>query len=111
MKTIVKAPHMEVTEAMRQHVESEVEKLPRYYDGIQAVEVILDTEAEKSVVEIVVTARRKTTFVATHRDEDMYAGIDQCVRKMTEQLRRHKDKIRNRQGKPLSETVEETGQP
>ena len=109
MNIIVKAPHMEVTEAMRLHVESKVTKLPRYYDGIQTIEVILDTEADKAVVEIVVTARRKNTFVATHRDEDMYAGIDQCMRKMTEQLRRHKDKVRARHGTPLSESVEEAG--
>ena len=110
MNIIVKAPHMDLTEAMRQHVESKVGKLPRYSDGIQTIEVILDTEADKAVVEILVTARRKTTFVATHRDEDMYAGIDQCIRKVTEQIRRHKDKVRDRQGTPLGETMEEASQ-
>ena len=105
MNVIIEARHMAVTEAIRAHVKSKVERLPRYYDGIGSVEVILDVEAEHTVVEIVVKARRKATFVATHRDRDLYAGFDQCLAKIVEQLRRHKDKVRNHQGASLSEIV------
>jgi putative sigma-54 modulation protein len=98
---------MDVTEAIRTYVKSKVERLPRYYDGIGSVEVILDVEAEHTVVEIIVKARRKATFVATHRDQDLYAGFDQCLAKIVEQLRRHKDKVRDHQGASLSEIVPE----
>ena len=56
-------------------------------------------------MEIVVTATRKNTFVATHRDDDMYAALDQCLHKITEQLRRHKDRVRDRHGPPHEETM------
>jgi putative sigma-54 modulation protein len=105
VNVIVKARHMEVSDAMRDYVESKAAKLPRYYDNIQSIEAILDMEADQAVVEIVVTARRKATFVATHREEDMYASVDQCLRKITEQLRRHKDKVRDRQSSPLSQSA------
>jgi len=104
---IVEARHMDVTEAIRTYVNSKVERLPRYYDGIGSVEVILDVEAEHTVVEMIVKARRKATFVARHRDQDLYAGVDQCLAKMVEQLRRHKDKVRDHQGASLSEVVPE----
>lgn len=107
MNIVVKAPHMPVTEAIKRHVEGKVAKLPRYYDSVQNIEVTLDMEAEKAVVEIVVTARRKNTFVATSRDDDMYACLDQCLHKITEQLRRHKDKVRNRHGPSHSQMMEE----
>jgi putative sigma-54 modulation protein len=97
---VVDARHMEVTEAIRAYVEGKVNKLPKFYDGIQSAEVVLDVESGKSVVEIVVTAKRKHTFVASHRDEDLYASFDQCLHKISEQLRRHKDKVRDRQGPP-----------
>jgi putative sigma-54 modulation protein len=97
---------MDVTDAMREYVESKVAKLPRYYDSIQTVETILEMEADHAVVEMVVTARRKATFVATHREEDLYASVDQCLQKISEQLRRHKDKVRDRQGPPRSESPE-----
>ena len=97
MNIVVEARHMDVTDAIREYVRSKVGKLPRFYDNIQSIEAILDIEADQPVVEIVVTARRKTTFVATHRDEDMYACIDRCLDKVTEQIRRHKDRVRHRQ--------------
>jgi putative sigma-54 modulation protein len=99
---------MEVTEALRLHVEEKISKLPHILDTLQSVEVILDTEADKSVVEVVATANRKNTFVATHRDPDMYACIDHCLHKITEQIRRHKDKVRDRQKPPHGQITEET---
>lgn len=104
MNIVVKAPHMPVTDAIRQHVESKVSKLPRFYDGVHSIEVTLDKEGSQSAVEIVVGAR-KNTFVATHCDNDMYAALDQCLHKITEQLRRHKDRVRDRHGPPHEETM------
>ncbi len=97
MNIVVKARHMDVTDAMRQYVENKASRLTRYYNGLKSVEVTLDVEADKPLAEIVVMATRKSTFVATHRDDDMYGCIDQCLHKISEQLRRHKDKIRDRQ--------------
>jgi putative sigma-54 modulation protein len=94
---------MGVTDAIRQYIESKAEKLPKYYDNIQSIEVVLDLDGGQPSVEIIVQATRKSTFVAHHRDADLYAGIDGCVDKMAQQLRRHKDKVRDRQGAPHNE--------
>jgi putative sigma-54 modulation protein len=108
VKVLVQARHMEVTEALRQHVEEKVSKLPHILDTLLSVEVILDKEADNSVVEVVAAASRKNTFVATHRDPDMYTSIDGCLHKIVEQLRRHKDKVRDRQKPPHGEIMGET---
>jgi len=100
VKVLVQARHMEVTDALREHVETKVSKLPRFLQSLLSVEVILDREAANSVVEVVATARRKSTFVATHREPDMYACIDHCLHKVAEQIRRHKDKVRDHQKPP-----------
>jgi putative sigma-54 modulation protein len=96
---------MDVPDDIREYVEAKAEKLHRYLDEIQNIEVTLDVEAEKAFVEFIVTAKRKATFVATHLDEDMHASIDQCSHKIAEQLRRYKDRVRDRQGPPHSETM------
>jgi putative sigma-54 modulation protein len=101
----IKARHMDVTDSVRKYVEDKVAKLPRFYDNIQDIEVILDTQAERSLVEIVAHAKKKHTFVASHRDESMYACLDACLDKISEQLRRHKDKVRDRQGPSHEETT------
>ena len=96
MNIVVKARHMDVTDALRQYAESKVSKLPKFFNHIQSIEVTLDMEANQPTVEIVATASHRNTFVATHREEDMYACVDQCFDKISEQIRRHKDRVRHR---------------
>ncbi|MCD4825920.1 MAG: ribosome-associated translation inhibitor RaiA [Phycisphaerae bacterium] len=95
MNIRINTRHMEASAALREYAESKVQKLPKYFDGVQSVEVIMEMEAGQSKAEVVVQASRKTTFVAHHRAEDMYACIDQCMDKVSEQIRRYKDKLRN----------------
>ena len=107
MNIVIEARHMEVTDSLRQYVESKAAKLPKYYDNIHSTEITLDMEADQPMTEIVVHAGRKSTFVASVRNEDMYACIDQCLHKITEQLRRHKDRVRGHHAPsrtPLAET-------
>ncbi len=108
MNITVNARHMEVSDSVRGYVETKVSKLPRFYDNIQTIEVILDKEAERSVVEIVAHAKKKHTFVASHHDENMYACLDMCLDKITQQLRRHKDRVRDRQGPTHGQVAEAT---
>lgn len=109
MNIVVKGRHMDVTDSIRQYVQTKADKLPKFYDDITSTEIILGMEADRAVAEIVVQAKRKNTFVATHRDEDMYACIDQCLHKISEQLRRHKDKVRDRQAPSRNEAAEHQG--
>ena len=98
---------MAMTAPMRQYAQEKAEKLPRYYDGLQSVDVILDMEAGLFAVEIVASGKRKRVFVAHHRGDDMYACVDQCCHKLEEQLRRHKGRIRHHQGPKRSEGTNE----
>ena len=107
MKSTLEARHMALTDAIRQYVESKVARLPRFYDGILSVETMLDVEADLPVVEIHVKARHKHTFVARHRDEDLYACVDQCVDKITVQIRRHKDRLRGHRPAPAEQIAAE----
>ena len=109
MNIVVTGRHMDVTGAIREYVQNKADKLPKYYDNITSIEVTLGMDGDQPVAEIVVQATRKNTFVATHRDQDMYVAIDQCLHKISEQLRRHKDKVRDRQGPPHSEVMENQG--
>ncbi len=106
MDVTINARHMDATDAIREYVDTKASKLPKYLDDIHSIEVTLDIDADQPFVEIVVQAPRKHTFVASHRNPDMYACIDGCLSKITEQLRRHKDKIRSHQGVSRSEQTD-----
>ncbi len=109
MNVTVKTRHMESSDAIKDYVETKAGKLPRYFDRVQSIEVVLDIEADQPTVEVIVQAGHKQTFVASHRDKDMYAAVDQCIDKISQQLRRHKDKVRDHKG-PSHREISEMGE-
>ena len=97
MAITISGRHMEITPAIRTHAEEKAAKLPKYYDLIQNIEVILDgAEGKAKRAEIVVSAEHNNQFVASHEGEDLYGCIDQAVHKVQQQLTAHKDRFRNR---------------
>jgi putative sigma-54 modulation protein len=96
---------MELTNAMRNQVEEKVARLPHLYDGIQTCDVTFSTDGGQFHVELHATGKRKSVFVAKAETDDMYGSLDLAVHKMEEQLRRHKDKVRDRQGPGHEETM------
>ena len=72
-------------------------KLPKFYDLIQAVELILEVVQTKQMrAEVVVVAEHKNKFVAAQEGEDLYGCIDLALHKMQMQLTSHKERFRNR---------------
>ena len=105
MNVSVAARHMDVTDEMKDYAQDKAGRLEKFYDGLTSISVTLDKEAGQFLVEIVATGRRKSTFVAHHRDADLHACYDRCVHKVAEQLRRHKDRVRDRHGPGHDETM------
>jgi putative sigma-54 modulation protein len=94
--TTVSSRHMDVSVALKTYAEQKADKLNKYYDRIQEIEVILDTAKDGMRAEMIVNAEHKNMFIAHHDDGDAYACIDGCVDKLERQLSEHKKKIRNR---------------
>ena len=92
----ISGKHIEITEAIRRHAEEKTSKLPRYYNGINQVEVIIDgSQGGNTSVEIIARGEHSRVFIVTERGEDAYRCIDVAVRKLERQLRRKKGKERN----------------
>ncbi len=89
--------HITITEAMRAYAEEKTSRLPRFYNTVSLVEVVVDGDqtAGKINVEIIARGEHSNVFVATEAAEDVYKGIDAAVHKLEEQLRRKKTKERN----------------
>lgn len=98
MNIKVNARHMDITQAMRDYASEKAEKLQRYFNRITSIELVMDTEAGVPFVEVVVNASRNNTFIASHRGEDMYGCVDNALHKVEQQIRRHKDRVRDHQG-------------
>lgn len=93
----ISGKHVSITEAIRDHAEEKTSKLPRYYSGVNQVEVVIDgSEAGNKIsVEIIARGEHSNVFVATETGEDAYQCIDLAVHKLERQLRKKKTKERN----------------
>ncbi len=92
----ISGKHIEITEAIKKHAEEKTSKLPKYYNSINQVEVIIDGgQGGGSSVEIIARAEHSKIFVGTETGEDAYRCIDMAVHKLERQLRRAKSKERD----------------
>ena len=96
MIVTVASRHMDVSPALKTYAEQKADKLTKYYDRIQEIEVVFDAGKDSTKVEMIVNAEHKIMFIARHDQGDAYACIDGCVEKLERQLTEHKDKVRNR---------------
>ncbi len=88
--------HIDITDAIRTHAEEKASKLPRYYNSINQVEVIVDgSDHGQMTVEVIARGEHSNLFVASQSGSDAYQCIDLAVHKLERQLTKKKTKERN----------------
>ena len=99
MNLTISGHHIDVTPAIREYVQSKLERVKRHFDHLIDVSVILSvdnlTEKEKrQKAEINLRMSGKTVFVESVA-QDLYAAIDTLIDKLDRQVMKHKDKVQN----------------
>lgn len=88
--------HGHVSEATQATIREKLDKLPRLYDRVSAIELTLDMEhRDAPMVDLKVSAA-KHDFVATGQAENLLAAVELAVTHMEQQLRKHKEKVQDR---------------
>jgi len=95
MQVSITGHHVEVTEAMKQHVEEKIGKLKRHFDNVTDVHVILTVEKLEQKAEATVQISGATLFADDSQD-NMYTAIDSMVDKLDRQIIKHKEKTQAR---------------
>lgn len=85
--------HVEVTEALRDYVDTKFAKLERHFDHINNVYVILNVEKLSQIAEATLHLNGGEIF-ATAEHQDMYAAIDSLIDKLDRQVIKHKEKVK-----------------
>ncbi|MDD1618780.1 MAG: putative sigma-54 modulation protein [Methylococcaceae bacterium NSP1-1] len=91
MQVIITGLHLEVTDALRAHIDAKFEKLARHFDNVTDVHVILSVEKLVQKAEATLQLSGAKLFAEDHQ-EDMYAAIDAMVEKLERQITKHKEK-------------------
>jgi len=92
MHIILTGHHVEITDALRQYVNSKMEKLERHFDSVTDIHVVLSVEKLRQKAEATLHLSGKNLH-ADSTDEDMYAAIDALADKLDRQLKKHKEKV------------------
>jgi putative sigma-54 modulation protein len=96
MIVTITGKHIEITDAIRAHIENKASKLPRYFNSVTQVGVVVEgSVGVLQNVEIIVSAEHYADVIARETGEDLYACIDLAMHKMERQLHKIKEKQRD----------------
>lgn len=92
MQINVSGHHIEVSPALRDYVQTKLERLERHFEHVTNAHVVLTVEKLEQKAEATVHISGAQLFAdAVHAD--MYAAIDALAAKLDRQIKRHKEKL------------------
>jgi len=91
MNLSITGHHVDITPALRDYVETKMERVLRHFDQVIDANVVLSMEKLRQRAEVVVHVPSRDICVAGD-EEDMYAAIDVMMDKLDRQVLRHKDR-------------------
>jgi putative sigma-54 modulation protein len=99
MNTSLVGRQLELTEAMKSHIQSAIESLKKYNLDIISTRVVVSPDDKKGfTVEFSINVAHKNTVVIKQTNKDMYAGVDIAIERAKKVLRRYHDKIISHRG-------------
>ncbi len=93
MQISISTRHGQLGQETKDKIDTKLQRLVRFHERITAVHVTVDLENSESHVEIRVSVERSKDFVSRTKGPELMGALDGAIRKLEEQLRRHKDKL------------------
>ena len=96
MQINVSARHGHLSPATQSRIAQKVSRLQRYFSQVTALNVTVDLENhELPAVEIVASAEHFHDMVSHESAAQLWRSVDGAVQKLEQQLRKHKEKVRD----------------
>ena len=92
MQVNLSGHHVEITPALKDYVNSKIDRIERHFDSVTSIHCILTVEKLRHKAEAKVNVTGSTIF-AEAVEEDMYAAIDGMIDKLDRQIVKHKEKL------------------
>ncbi|HAR67135.1 MAG TPA: ribosome-associated translation inhibitor RaiA [Lentisphaeria bacterium] len=102
MEKIISGRRRELTDAIKSHVLSGLDRLESEYEKLTSARVVVDRQKLEHHVEVILHGSH-IEIEANGRDENLWCAIDQAVDRAERQLRRELDKRNNHHHKSLAE--------
>ncbi len=96
MQIKVATRHGHLSPAAQSKITSKVSRLKRYFDRLTALNVTVDmANPDLPAVEIVASAEHYHDMVSHESAAQLWRSVDGAVQKLEQQLRKHKEKVRD----------------
>lgn len=103
MQINVSSRHGHLSGAAQAKVAAKVERLKRYFNRLTALNVTVDLQNPAlPMVEIVASSEHFHELVSHESAAQLWRSVDGAVQKMEQQLRKHKEKVRDHQHAPAA---------
>lgn len=104
--------HLELTDAIKEHLNTSIETLSKYNMDIISVNVVASAQTKKgkehSVVEFVINLAHKNSIIIKQNDDDLYAAVDLAINRAQKAMRRMHDRDTNHYKVGLNEEKAES---
>ena len=95
MQTSVTFKNIDPSEHLKAYVSDKLDRFDKYLDNPAEANVVLTVEKFRHIAEINI-AGDKLTIIGSEQTNDMYAAIDMALDKLEKQIKKSKQKIRER---------------
>jgi putative sigma-54 modulation protein len=107
----ISARHGQLSVETQEKIREKVEKLRRLYDRVAAIEVTANLEhRETPTVELRLSVEHNDSFIAADSSTNVMGALDGAIHKAEQQLRKHKDRRRDRRSQGLGRVEVPLGQ-
>lgn len=102
MKFNIRANKLELTNSIKDYVESKIGKLNKYFESPEDISanVVIRTDGIDDIIEVTIPIK-KAVLRAEAANKDLYAAIDLVLEKLERQIRKNKTRMRNRNTKEI----------
>lgn len=104
MEVTVTGRHVNVTKAMKEYARDKMHKCEKFRPALQRVHIVMDVEKIRHKVEINATASRHINIHVEEVSDDMYKSIDNCLDKLSQQMRKYKGKVQHHKLKEIEKS-------
>lgn len=110
MQISYRGKNVEITPALRQHIERKIGKIERFFDQPLSAQVTCAVERGRHIVEVTIPVN-SMILRGEERSGDMYASVDLIVDKLERQLQRYKSRFARKPRPERGSAAERTAAP
>lgn len=100
--------HVDITDPLRDYVESKMGRVLRHYDQVTDIHCILEVDKLQHKAEATLQVTGDTLFAESVQN-DMYAAIDGLIDKLDRQVKKHKEKITEHNAREAQRAARQQG--